>query len=88
MDHTDVRDACTQALDCLLREPDVSVHESKVDRLIRATLRFNSYPDCDVPQPAKDCFSSTLYADLLCIQSGHEEEALKLVIVQPDGLRR
>ncbi len=80
MDHTDVPFACTQALECLFREPDVSVHESKVDRLIRATLRFTGDLDLCMLQPAKDCFSPTLYADLLCIQLGYKEEALELVM--------
>ncbi|KAK0226995.1 hypothetical protein EDD85DRAFT_854420, partial [Armillaria nabsnona] len=81
MDHTDVPFACTQALKYLFREPDVSVHESKVDRLIRATFRFTYYPDISgAPQPAKDRFSPTLYADLLCMQSDCEEEILELVV--------
>ncbi|SJL01209.1 uncharacterized protein ARMOST_04527 [Armillaria ostoyae] len=81
VDHTDVPLACEQALERLLREPDVSVHESKVDRLIRATLRFKRFPDIfDVPQPARDRFSPALYADLLCIQPGCEEEIRELVM--------
>ncbi|KAK0455565.1 uncharacterized protein EV420DRAFT_1554362 [Desarmillaria tabescens] len=81
IDHTNVPLACTQALEPLLREPDVSVHESKVDRLIRAKLRFTSSPDIlGVPQPAKDCFSPTLYAELLCIHPNSREEIRELVI--------
>ncbi|SJL01202.1 uncharacterized protein ARMOST_04520 [Armillaria ostoyae] len=81
IDHTNVPSACMQALEHLVREPDVSVHESKVDRLIRATFRFTRSPDLfDAPQPAKDCFSPTLYADLLCIQPGCEEEIQELVM--------
>ncbi|KAK0448057.1 hypothetical protein EV421DRAFT_110421 [Armillaria borealis] len=81
IDHTNVLFACTQALERLFHEPDVSVHESKVDRLIRATLRFTSPPYIyNVPQPAKDCFSPTLYADLLCINPGYREEIRELVM--------
>ncbi|KAK0448053.1 hypothetical protein EV421DRAFT_110298 [Armillaria borealis] len=81
VDHTDIPLACTQALERLFREPDVSVHESKVDRLVRATLRFKRFPDIfDVPQPARDRFSPALYADLLCIQPGCEEEIRELVM--------
>ncbi len=81
IDHTDVLLACTQALGRLFHEPDISVHESKVDRLIRATLRFTDFPYVfHRPPPAKDCFSPTLYADLLCVHPGCVEEARELVM--------
>ncbi|PBK65626.1 hypothetical protein ARMSODRAFT_917406 [Armillaria solidipes] len=81
IDRTNVSFACTQALERLFREPDVSVHECKVDRLIRAKLRFTGFPDIfDVPQPTKDCFSPTLYADLLCIHPRYREETRELVM--------
>ncbi len=81
IDHTNVPLVCTQALERLFREPDVSVHESKVDRLIRATLRFDSSPDVSwVQQPAKDCFSPTLYAGVLCFYSHCQEEIQELVL--------
>ncbi|KAK0227006.1 hypothetical protein EDD85DRAFT_854491, partial [Armillaria nabsnona] len=81
IDNTNVFLACSQALERLARDPDVSVHESKVDRLIRATLRFTSFPYIiHLPQPAKDSFSSTLYADLLCIHLNCVEEVRELVM--------
>ncbi len=81
--------ACSQALGPLVCEPDVSVHESKVDRLIRATLRFNSSPEkFHVPHFAKDSFSPTLYAGLLCIHPYCSRNALELVmsnLIASDG---
>ncbi|KAK0498097.1 hypothetical protein EDD18DRAFT_1156276 [Armillaria luteobubalina] len=82
--HTNVGRACTQSLRPLFLEPDVSAHESKMDRLIQARLRFTyslynpNIPD--MPTPAKDRLSSTLYADLLCIHPGCDEEIRELLL--------
>ncbi len=81
IDHTNVPLACMQALERLFHEPDVSVHESKVDRLIRATLRFTGNLDFfGALQPAKDCFSPTLYADLLSIYPYWDERIQEVVM--------
>ncbi|KAK0490317.1 hypothetical protein IW261DRAFT_1431441 [Armillaria novae-zelandiae] len=82
-DHSnvDAYSACLRAFDTLLYEPDISLHEHKVDRLIRAILRFTSVAFYTYgPKPDKDTLSPTLYADLLCIRLDCEEESQELVM--------
>ncbi|KAK0498081.1 hypothetical protein EDD18DRAFT_77232 [Armillaria luteobubalina] len=79
--HTNVGLACMQFLRPLLLEPDVSVHESKVDRLLRAALHLTFPPYIhDLPKPTKDRLSPTLYAMFLCIDPNCEEEIRELVM--------
>ncbi len=80
IDHTDVPLACTEALECLLRAPAVPMHESKVDRLIRATVCFGKYcTTLGAPQLAKAC-SPTLYTGLLSIHPSTRGEIRELVL--------
>ncbi|SJK97122.1 uncharacterized protein ARMOST_00373 [Armillaria ostoyae] len=72
---------CSTALETLGSSQDVSVHESKVDRLLRAHLRFtDSFYIRRMPRPAKQCFSPSIYADLLSIQKHCRKEIRGLVI--------
>ncbi|KAK0448776.1 hypothetical protein EV421DRAFT_1484787 [Armillaria borealis] len=72
---------CSTALETLGSSQDVSVHESQVDRLLRAHLRFtDSFYIGRMPRPAKGCFSPGIYADLLSIQTDCRKEIRELVI--------
>ncbi|KAK0505116.1 hypothetical protein EDD18DRAFT_325355 [Armillaria luteobubalina] len=72
---------CSTAFESLGSSQDASVHENKVDRLLRAHLRFtNSFYIRGMPRPAKLCFSPGIYADLLSIQKHCRREIRELVI--------
>ncbi len=72
---------CSTALETLGSSQDVSVHENKVDRLLRAHLRFtDSFYIRRMPRPAKQCFSPDIHADLLSIQKHCRKEIRELVV--------
>ncbi|KAK0455548.1 uncharacterized protein EV420DRAFT_1765585 [Desarmillaria tabescens] len=73
--------ACSTALETIVRGPDISMHESQVDRLLRAHLRFEGlYILLEIPQNAKECLSPAIYAELLSICMFCETEIRELVI--------
>ncbi|KAK0455559.1 uncharacterized protein EV420DRAFT_577435 [Desarmillaria tabescens] len=73
--------ACSTALRSLLYQPDISMHESQVDRFLRAYLRFADQPIYyRIPLPAKECLSPAIYADLLSICPFCETEIRELII--------
>ncbi|KAK0195054.1 hypothetical protein F5146DRAFT_1024016 [Armillaria mellea] len=72
---------CSTALETLGSSQDVSVHENKVDRLLRAHLRFtDAFYVKRMPRPVKGCLSPGIYADLLSIQTDYRKEIRELVI--------
>ncbi|KAK0225551.1 hypothetical protein IW262DRAFT_694624 [Armillaria fumosa] len=71
---------CSTALETLGSSQDVSVHENKVDRLLRAHLRFiDSFDFGRMSPPANSHLSPGIYAGLLSIQKDCYKEIRELI---------
>ncbi|KAK0204218.1 hypothetical protein DFS33DRAFT_868924 [Desarmillaria ectypa] len=81
-----ISDICYAALQGLLSQEDDDVQERRIDRLIRALLRFpeqSSY--LSIPASVKERFSPSTYAELLSLQTGCRDEVKDLQLTPFDA---
>ncbi|KAK0232175.1 hypothetical protein EDD85DRAFT_102576 [Armillaria nabsnona] len=84
---------CYEALQGLLSQDNDDVQERRIDRLIRALLRFPEWSSrLSIPSTSiKEHFSPSTYAELLSLQTGYRDEVKDLVqfnLISNDGLLR
>ncbi|KAK0449634.1 uncharacterized protein EV420DRAFT_780242 [Desarmillaria tabescens] len=71
---------CYEALQGLLSQDDDDVQERRIDRLIRALLRFPEWSSrLSIPASIKERFSPSTYVELLSLQTGCHDEVKDLV---------